>query len=357
MWEWRNPLPLFFGGVFIMKGIEEFLFRTFPSARYASGKTEVVIRCPFCGDSKDPNSAHMYISVVEGKPHFFHCFKCNESGVLSGKTLRRMSIYDVETSIDLDSYNKQLKRNSPMVYSRRSFYMKNTYISDTDLSRAKLAYINNRLGLNLNFRDCMENKIVLNLRDLLNQNYINKLTRSPNIVDQLDKCFVGFLSMDNSMVILRKLVPDGQVYHTIDKRYTVYNIFNTEEDTKHEYCVPTTINTLDMTPVRVHIAEGVFDILSIFYNLNGGNRYQNIYYALCGKNYKNKLMSLITEYGLINAEYHIYLDNDIDDYTIQSIAKITIPLKIRVYIHKNRYTGEKDYGVKASNIIDSVYSL
>ena len=36
----------------------------------------------------------------------------------------------------------------------------------------KLSYINDRLGINLSFADCLDNKIILNLKDLLYDNWI-----------------------------------------------------------------------------------------------------------------------------------------------------------------------------------------
>lgn len=343
--------------MFFMKGIEEFLFNTFPSARYASGKSEIVIRCPFCGDSKDPKNAHLYISIAKDKPHYFHCFKCNESGILNSKTLRRMSVYDVEASIQLDEYNKKVASKIPSKGKYLKYFLRNDRIRDNELSLAKLKYINHRLGINLTYQDCLDNKIVLNLYDLLNSNKISKLTRHPNIVNQLDECFIGFISMDNNFVTLRNIVPPGKVHESIDRRYTEYNIFGANDNSHKGYCIPTTIDTLNPNPIRIHISEGVFDILSVFYNLNNGNKYQSIYYAMCGKNYEDKLMMFITDYGFINVEYHIYIDNDIQNYIIDNLRHISRTLKINVYIHQNRYNGEKDFGVKRSKIHDYVYIL
>ena len=39
-----------------------------PTAKVASGGKEIVIRCPFCGDSKNLRHAHFYISVPQSQP-------------------------------------------------------------------------------------------------------------------------------------------------------------------------------------------------------------------------------------------------------------------------------------------------
>ena len=39
--------------------------RSLINARPVSGNKELVTRCPFCGDSKNPSHAHFYISVPQ----------------------------------------------------------------------------------------------------------------------------------------------------------------------------------------------------------------------------------------------------------------------------------------------------
>ena len=100
-----------------MKSLAEFLLQNFPSAQYASGKHEILMKCPFCGDSKDTKTKHFYVSIVEGKPHFYNCFKCGEKGILNSKVLRKLSIYDIETLNELDKYNSNIINNLKSLYS------------------------------------------------------------------------------------------------------------------------------------------------------------------------------------------------------------------------------------------------
>jgi ribosomal protein S13 len=57
-------------------------------------------------------------------------------------------------------------------------------------------------------------------------------------------------------------------------------------------------------------------------------------------------------YGLINTEYHICVDNDIDDKVIKNISRLIRPLCIRAYMHRNSMPGEKDFGVTKERIKD-----
>ena len=128
-----------------MKNLAEFLLQNFPSAQYASGKNEILMKCPFCGDSKDPKTKHFYVSIVEGKPHFYNCFKCGEKGILNSKVLRKLSIYDIETLNELDKYNSNISKNQAKqgnIYNANTVYRITNYIQDSPLTQAKIKYIN-----------------------------------------------------------------------------------------------------------------------------------------------------------------------------------------------------------------------
>ena len=58
---------------------------------------------------------------------------------------------------------------------------------------------------------------------------------------------------------------------------------------------------------------------------------------------------------LINIEFHIYIDNDVDINTIQGINRYLKVYNIPLYVHKNIYPNEKDFGVKLSNIQEQKY--
>ena len=91
----------------------------------------------------------------------------------------------------------------------------------------------------------------------------NKLepTRYPNIIDQLDHGFLGFLSYDNAFINMRNLDIVKDIYEGINRRYINYNIFNKYDNTNKFYVIPTNINM--EYPIKLHIAEGPFDALSI----------------------------------------------------------------------------------------------
>ena len=115
------------------------------------------------------------------------------------------------------------------------------------------------------------------------------------------------------------------------------------------------IDILSLEPVKIHLAEGQFDILSIFYNLNNCNRNQNIYIACGGKSYAQALEFILLETGIINYEIHYYPDKDVtdSDFFKSTQQKVNL-LPANIYIHRNMCPGEKDYGVPMNKITDTV---
>lgn len=341
------------------ENLKEFLLNNIPG-KIVAGDKEFLCRCPYCGDSRNLKSAHFYINLPNSDevPVMYHCKKCNVSGVLNRNILRELGVEVVDGDIlsDLISRHKKLNGN----FIRGSIKNKSIYkfniiydrISMSDLSEWKISYINNRLGLNLSYQNIIDCKIVLNLLDLYNNNYL-KYTRDKRIIQELNDSFIGFLGYNNGVLNMRNLRP-GQVSKYVDKRYVNYNLFDTNdlEGTSKYYIIPNTIDTLNPDPIKIHIAEGPFDILSIFYNLYNGNKYNSIYASIGGKSYINLIKFLLCDLKIINAEIHIYFDNDVSDKEIQNILYQLQYLNMNIYFHWNKFENEKDYGVPKNRILN-----
>lgn len=328
-----------------------------PFAIPVSGRKEVNCRCFYCADSSNQRKGHFYISVPkEDEPSCFYCQKCHAQGIVTNDKLIEWGIFNSKMGVDLTRYNAKvlsLTKNKKFAYGE-IYNIKNTFITDDKLSLFKLKYINNRIGTNITLQDCISNKIVLNIKDLIQQNNL-ELTRHPNIVDQLDANFLGFLSFDNAFLNMRNL-EIREVYHTIDKRYINYNIFNKYDNTMNFYVLPTNIDLYDTSPVKLHLAEGPFDILSIKYNLVGNDK-RSIFAAIGGSSYKSCIRYFLTHMGLYNLEVHIYMDNDQNMNQMYYISELLNYFNTPLYIHNNSYPGEKDYGVTPDRIIDNIRKI
>lgn len=344
-----------------IKKYKEFLLSAIPTAKLASGGTFINCRCFNCPDSSNPKSKHFYIAIpqAEDEPSWYYCHKCHCSGLVTHKTLIEWGIYDENIAINLTDHNKKCstKSKNSKYYDRSVYNLFNSKTIDNNISRIKLNYINNRLGYNFTYEELRKLKIVLNLNDILRQNNITKLTRDINIVNQLDINFLGFISIDNAFLNMRKLCDDGKVYQSIDKRYINYKIFDKFDTSERFYTIPTEIDLNIPERLKIHIAEGPFDILSIYKNLRHEER--GIYTSVAGSNYSGLALYFLQMFKLPYVEFHFYPDNDKygSNDAMNRVANILRPIQAPIYIHRNLYPGEKDFGVSLSNIKESIYMI
>lgn len=344
-----------------IKKYKEYLLSVISSAKLASGGRVINCRCFECPDSRDPKSKHFYISIPqsEDEPSLYYCHKCHCSGVVTYRTLIDWGIYDDKIAIELDSHNKTCSYSSKnnRYYKRDVYNLSNDYTNDDNTSIAKLNMINNRLGCNFTYEELHRLKIVLNLNDLLRRNNINQLTRDQSIVSQLDANFIGFISIDNAFLNMRRMCDEGKVYKSIDKRYINYKIFDKFDTSERFYTIPTHIDLSIPERIKIHVAEGPFDILSVYKNLRHEER--GIYTSIAGSNYIGIAMYFLTIFKLPYVEFHYYPDNDKygSNQVMNRVADMLRPMQIPLYVHRNQAYGEKDFGVSINRIKESVYKI
>ena len=342
------------------KMIADVIKQYLPEAKPASGGKELICRCRFCGDSmKDLHSTHLYISLpTDTDPAYFYCFKCGSKGILTPKILMELGVFDSDIMMKIGAFNNEVLKldKNRKFRSIDVFNLLYSYINDNESSRLKLNYINNRLGLNLGYQDLINNKIVLNLSDIFLANPNLKGTRDKEILQQLDFSFLGFISADNCFANMRNLTP-GKVNSTIDKKYINYVIYDKYDNTQKFYIPPASMNLCAAKRIKIHIAEGPFDILSVKYNCRKEINH-NIYTAIGGNSYLHMVQHFMWVYGLLNVEFHIYLDNDVNgNYISNNIADFLEVYNIPLYIHTNESDGEKDFGVPSDRIKESIIKL
>ena len=333
---------------------KRFLLDKLPNAKEASGGSEINCKCVYCSDNK----RHMYVSIPKNEedPSMYNCFKCGAKGVVTDKVLQEWNVYEDSMAVALINHNKKVKVKN-VINQRMVASLSNRYAKDDKLTRDKLDFINRRLGTDLTIKNCLDLKIVLNLKDLLSQNNITQYTRHNHIVNELDMGFVGFISLDNSFVNLRRIVPEGTVYKEIDKRYVNYNIFGKYDNAERFYTIPTVVNLNATERIKLHIAEGPFDILSVYLNLR--NQEPGIYTCVAGSNYVGIVRHFILTMKLNYIEIHMYPDEGSggEEYKLRYITELAAPMGIPVYIHRNKMLGEKDMGVPLDRIKEEIYQL
>ena len=331
-------------------------------AKLVSGGTAINCRCPECGDSRHLTSRHFYINLpTDDKPSMYFCHLCKAGGIVRYRKLIEWDVYDPDIAAFLENHNRNLSANgsakSRRYFDQAVYNVRHTYIKQDQKTEYKRRYICDRIGRDLSCIDLAQLKVILNLGDLISENGIYKLTRHQSIVNELDREFVGFLSVDNAFLNMRRTCGEGVVYKTIDKRYVNYKLFDKIDTTQRFYTIPTRLDLNTPHRIPLHISEGPFDILSVYLNLR--NMEPGIYTCVAGSNYYGVILYFMIDMQLPNLELHIYPDND--KYgSVEAIRKVIELLPdptIPVYIHRNLAPGEKDFGVPMGRINESVLRM
>lgn len=318
-----------------------------------SSQSQVTCRCPYCGDSHNKTHGHFSIKVDRSSDSImlYRCFKCNATGILTSKTMDDLGAFlSEEEAKALDNLNRPSGKST---YGRQrpQIYKVPIEINPVD-SRPKIEYVESRLGIQLTQDRIQESKIVLSIMDFFNENHIQIPSHlNPKFVKLIEENYVGFLSSNNNTITFRRVTENENL-----KRYLKVTMDPQNTSPNNFYAMQSSgIDLLYTQPVHIHITEGTFDILSVRYNLPHNEDELNFYYACCGYSFNVIIKWLI--YVGVNTHLcvHIYSDNDKTDR--ENLKLLNDPLDQvwieHLWIHRNRFPGEKDFGVPLERIQES----
>ena len=308
-------------------------------------------RCPYCGDSRNLSHAHLSvkIDVESDAPMVYRCLKCSTSGLVTDTFIEELGLYiDDESKKSLKSYNKKAMKYANLVNLDMEKFEVPLYQEGYN-NNIKLNYINNRLGTELTYNDAKNSKILLNLFDFMKFNEIETIDGlSFKMMKNLNDNYVGFLSCNNNCIVFRDIT-GNQKYRYFK---VILNNRNINPDTF--YSIPNKISLMYTHDINIHIAEGVFDILSIKNNLVKSTE-NDYYYAMCGFGGITILKYLLHHGINTGINLHIYSDNDktnSNHYKYLFNGSYITEWVDSITIHRNQFNGEKDYGVPFDRIID-----
>lgn len=332
----------------------------------SKGNTEWTIRCPYCGDSNDPTHGHFAIHIDANEMDWMpgHCLKCGYGTFVNPRFLLDVQAYipqDVEDM--LNAFNKRnIRKNN---YVTKEVYRKIPEVSEAELATltgAKAEYIAHRLGVDIEVirKKAPELKIILNLIYFCNTNHFTIPGKSYKWMLFMNFNYVGFLSSNGNCITMRDF--RNEKYSKI-RRYDKIVIDPKNVNANTFYNIPFAYDYTDLETWHIRVAEGTFDILSVYFNIMNQEEDHQIYFACCGYGYPTILKYLISNGIAINLILHIYSDNDkTDDDLRKSFAKSRHLLCYvnEIFVHRNFYTyadgsHEKDFGVR--NIQENVYRL
>lgn len=328
-----------------------------PHANINGDKTNIMVRCCFCGDSiKHDDTAHLSIKidVKETEPMVYKCFKCQAAGIIRTATLQQLGCMDMNTIMDLAKHNANISKTLDEFVPKMNKNYRLVNIDNRD-NRTKLDYINKRLGQRLNTSDLKDLKIQLSLYDFLRLNDIRRLAFKESYCNVLDKCCIGFMSMYSDYLICRD-ISDGQY---TGKRYTNYRTSGkpSVEDTKI-YCIPGELDLLDPRSAVINVAEGAFSILGVYLNTDlGRDRRNNLFLANCGTGYNNTIEHVCRQYGLLKVRINIWSDSEI---SIKTYEKLYNGLKKKIDIRSFKVyynSAAEDFGHAAKDIKINVSTI
>ena len=308
---------------------------------------QVSIRCPICGDSvKHENSAHCYVGLIDGTgPLVYHCWINECSGMVDYEFLKSCGIYDNNIAVEIKQFNKLSSVNKQGGYKfitpSMTKNIKVPHIKDTKDNRYRLEYMRKRIGIDFDYDDMEQLRVIFSLKDFVELNEIPVPEKCYKVAKYLNNQYIGFLSMSKEYIVFRNLKNDNKL------RYFNYPIFG-QLNNSHRFCtIPTTANLLS-NDIQLHITEGYFDILSVYYNIRNCNNIDNIYTAVCGSGYLNTIKYFIRMGFVNNLNIHIYSDNDKPlRYYKNIINDLNMWYKdINIYYNDN----EKDFGVPKNRI-------
>lgn len=276
--------------------------------------------CPFCGDT----NWHMYImiNVTDDSPVLYHCFKCNNSGLMNKEFLDYFNIGDLR--IPKTTYRKRLEVSGVSTSVNLNSLSCN---ENDDLSIVK-AYINKRVGH------------IPTLSDLRKFQYMGKpfeyVKEYINTNAKYSKYFKEncWFRLTNGNII-------GRSYDKEKDGWMKYNSNNVIG--KGLYTMKQSIDTFEH--INIVIAEGIFDVIGLYYNFPINNAF---YIATLGRNYHDGI-SHILNMGIFgdSVTIKIFKDSDVDTSMIH-FKKNEIRLFKKIEIYQNIIG--KDYGVTEDNL-------
>lgn len=326
---------------FKLELINEILTSIQPSG-YKNG--ELGVRCPFCGDSKkDPSHYHLNIRINpnDDQPLYFRCLRCETTGVLNGNLLAMIGAGSSEQSIQVEKYNRLSCKKHGVISTKKGIKMKMQPLVLTDKVIEKHNYIEHRLGRKLSIDELHQNKIVYDFIELLKYNNINKLNGDIEKIKALQNDHVGFLSAKNDFINFRDMTGKH-------KRYYIYKVINKIDTTGKFYIMPNQIDPFSDDIKTINIAEGVFDILGVYYHIFNGYKHNMVYTAINGAGYLNVIKHVLSCGLLCDVNVNIFSDADRPPDYYRSIIQKIEPFVNDIRLFYNEIG--KDYGVPSNEI-------
>lgn len=330
-------------------------------AYFNSSKSELITRCPYCGDSlTNTNHGHLYIATIA--PFSFFCQRCETKGYLNTITIKEFEIDDPSLTIEINKISRAAIKNTTKIFGNSALLTGKRklilpeYNTTAKSFLRKIDYLEERFDTELSIADLKALKIIMNYDDFIDLNCLGNMDKfyslteyNTNLRKWLRMYSIGFLSTDTNYINFRhtKLPGNDRRYYTESNNRPIdigSRIFTIE-------------NEIDLfsNDITLILAEGVMDITSIWINLYDKLQDPNVIFgAVNGRAYK-LFINTMRRMGFFTINLEIYSDSEI---TLNNYKyNLNLNHFSKVQIHYNQFEGEKDFGVPKERIKKKTFKL
>lgn len=284
----------------------------------------LVTRCPWCEVGKNKKHFHLYISL---DAPIFNCFYagCSAKGTISKLVKKIEGVDNSERFIDKDKLKESIKKQIELKSSEKK--TREIYLPELKekLFNYKDLYLKGRIKFTNNVPTNKIKGLIYDINEFIRLNDIQLDEKINRIKDYIQANFIGFLSENKSVVILRNVDSKSSFRH--------YKLKVQASDYLDYYKLK------GMNPISNHVvlSEGVFDIFNerIFDHLKLRNKVS--FYA-CGlsESYDALLKSIVYHEDIFKIDIHILSDRDVGLERYKNIKKYNSHLINSMTIYYNR---------------------
>lgn len=283
-------------------------------SKIVSRGNELVRRCPYCGDSKNPNHHHFYIGM--DAPFPFMCQICKTSGFLNREVLRDLS---ADTDLSVVSFVeiglKKFFRDNKIANTRsisqnlfRRAYTAPLFTEnfEEELSESelrKLNYFLRRMKIQPDIEYLNSLNLVVSLKKFLNLHDIRYLTeKDDDFVRLLARNYLGYLSRSGTALFMRDVRPKT------NQRHWQYNVSYGHKNVDTFYVVS---KELDLTAPKItlNMAEGFFSLIGVYEMLGRPSDPTQVFASPHGKGF-NRVNSYLNSLGFLDMDINYFADSD-----------------------------------------------
>lgn len=271
---------------------------------------ECICHCPFCGERK----GKCYIKMIldDETPMLYHCFICQESGVINSFFLDKLGISNFENA-DINELDQIIKGSN--VGFRKQIKSSNgdiecnlkDYLNENDsFNNNIIEYMKNRFDMkSITNEKMLEWCVVGNIRKYLKDIGYSEIDNSNmNLENRI------WFRMKNGSVVGRSITDQGERWMIVSNKQT--------HDGKNIYVMGNLFNLSGRT-IRVWMGEGVMDVIGMQNKIEQSVdesdfcEMNDVFIAVMGRMYSSGFEWLIGR-GLFGDSVKVHIICD-DDYT------------------------------------------